>query len=470
MKIAFILIIYSLSTFAAFQEIWKGYQTSFVNELRKIETENVENNLDYFLSTNPWKLKLSYEYDDTFLDALFSFQSQQTIKETQLIGIEKNTFRFGNFSYTISQTRYDLSNWASGVGNINSDEVYETRATFLYTYDLLKTVGSLEEKRIVQNNIVQKSQNSAAQDKEHLDFFKAYLNAKLSVFTHELAQEMKKRANTRLAKINRRVKDGLSRKVESYQAQSSLLKQNQEVYKAKASLKESVAIVELVLRKSIPQEYFKVLKWDYHPFKYWSEFIGSSVNYELKTLEERIRLMDIESEKLAKERGHSLILKASYVSNAFNENISDSFSEATSSPENDSKIIGLEYTIPFGSSYSTSKLAKMKIDKKRAQYQMLDLKDKIKMNIDVLEHNIDKFENAYELAKKQVSLTKKIMDEQNKLYLRGLATFDDVIRAEESYINATLDEKRILHSYENLIVDFAYYNGSVVDFFERYTD
>ena len=99
-----------------------------------------------------------------------------------------------------------------------------------------------------------------------------------------------------------------------------------------------------------------------------------------------------------------------------------------------------------------------------------NLKDKIEMNIEVLTHNIDKFQKAYELAIKQVGLTKKIMNEQNKLYLRGLATFDDVIRSEESYINATLDEKKILHTFENLIVDFAYYNGSIVDLFERYKD
>lgn len=470
MKILAILSLYSICSLAAFQEIWQGYQTSYVNEIRKIETQNVENNLDYFLSNNPWQLKLSYEYDDTFLDALFSFQAQKTIKDTKTIALEKNTFRFGNFSFNLRQTRYDISEWNTNAGNFDGNEVYETRGTFLYTFDILKNIGALEEKKIIQNNIVQKSENSAAQDKEYLDFFKAYLNAKLSVFTHELALEMKKRARTRLNKINRRVKDGLSRKVESYQAQSSLLKQDQEVFKAKSTLKENVAVVELVLRKDIPEEYFKVLKWEYFPFEHWGKFIGKNVNYELKTLEERIRLMDIESERLSKERGHSLLFKASYVSNSFDEDRSSSFREATNSPENDSKVIGLEYTIPFGSSYSSSNLSKMKIDKKRAEYQMLNLKDKIEMNIEVLTHNIDKFQKAYELAIKQVGLTKKIMNEQNKLYLRGLATFDDVIRSEESYINATLDEKKILHTYENLIVDFAYYNGSIVDLFERYKD
>jgi hypothetical protein len=470
MKILILLSLYSISSLAAFQEIWQGYQTSYVNELRKIETESVENNLDYFLSSNPWQLKLAYEYDDTFFDALFSFQAQQTIKDTKSIALEKNTFRYGTFSYALTQTRYDLSNWQSGVGSINSDEVYETRMSFLYTYDFFKNLGASEERKIVQGNIVEKSQNTAAQDKEYLDFFKAYLNAKLSVFSHELAQEMKKRAKTRLRKINKRVKDGLSRKVESYQAQSSLLKQEQEVFKAKSSLKENIAVVELVLRKDIPEEYFKIVKWEYFPFDYWSNYIGSKVNYELKTLEEKIRLLEIENEILTKERGHSLKLKASYTSNAFNEDVSDSFSEATNSPVNDSKVIGLEYTIPFGTSFSKTKLAKMKIDKKRAEYQLLDYKEKVKMNLKVLKHNIDKFQQAYQLSKKQVSLTKRIMTEQNKLYLRGLATFDDVIRAEESYISSTLEEKRILHTYENLVVEFAYYNGSLEDLFQRYQD
>jgi len=470
MKILITLFIFSIYSNAAFQALWKGYQVSTINELRKIETENVENSLDYFLNSNAWNLKLSAQYDDTFLDALFSFQAQQTIKETKGLSLSKSTYRYGDFSIGVTQTRYDLSNWDSGVGTNSSDEVFETRTNISYTYDFFNQKSLYEEKRIIQNNIVMSSENNAQRDKEYLDFFKTYLDAKLSVFTYQLAKEMKKRAAKRLSVINRRLKDGLSRKVESYQARSSLLKQDQEVFKSQATLKEKLAIIELILKKEVPLQYFDGLKWNYVAFDKWRSQISEKVNFELKSIEERIKLIEIENKKLADERGHSLKLTANYVTNSFNENAGDSFTDATSGPENDSKVIGIEYSIPFGNSYHDSLLTKQKIDKKRAQYKQLDLRDRIEIQKNTLKYNIDKFEKAYQLSKRQVGLTKQIMLEQNKLYLRSQATFDDVIRAEESYINSSIEEKRILHTYESLIIEYAYYLGSLGNIIKGYVD
>lgn len=459
-----------MTTYAAFQEIWQGYQGSYINQIREIETQAVQNNFDFGISTNSWKLKLSTEYDDTFLDALFSFQAQKTIKQTNSIAVEKNTFKFGTFSYTISNTRYDLSQWDSNVGNSNADEIFETRGTFLYTYDFFNQSQSFEQDRITQNQVFESSQNSAQKQKEYLDFFRSYLDAKLSVYLRNLAYEIEKRAEKRLRVISKRVRDGISRKVEKLQAQSSLLKQKQEVNKSENALKENLAIIEIVIRQEVPVEYLDKVTWEYVPFVKWKESIAEKVNYEIKSLEERLRLIDIESDKIADQRGHSLKLQASYVSNSFNEENGESFNDALNSPENDSKIISLMYTVPFGQSYHKATMERQRINKKRIEYQKLDLKEKVEMNRKVLLHNIEKFEKSYNLSTKLVSLNKSIMDEQNKLYLRGQATFDDVIRAEEGYINATLEEKRALHNLETLIVEYAYLMGSIEDMIKRYDD
>ena len=460
----------SINANAAFQEIWQGYQDSYINQIRNVETEAVQNNFDYLINSNAWKINLEVEHDDTYLDALFSFQAQQTIKQTYSIGIEKTSFRFGTFSYTISNTRFDLSNWQSGVGTTNSDEVFETRGTLLYTYDFFNRAQGYEEKRIVQNQIFESAQNKAQRHKEYLDFFKSYLNAKLSIYLRDLAIEIEKRAQKRLNLISKRVKDGISRKVDKLQAQSSLLKQEQEVNKAQSSLKENLAVIELVLRREVPEEYLKVVTWKYTPFKEWNDILVEKVNYEFKSIEERIKLIDIESEKLKDQRGHSLKLTASYISNSYNANNSDSFDEAFNAPENDSKVVGLLYSVPFGDSYHKSTLERQRINRKRAEYQKLDLKDKLEMERKVLLHNIQKFEKNYSYANRLVDLNKSILNEQNKLYLRGQATFDDVIRAEEAYINARVEEKRSLHNLETLFVEYAYLVGSIEDMIKRYDD
>lgn len=465
-----LLFFISIHTQAAFQEIWKGYQTSYINEIRNIETEAVENNFDFALTSNSWNLKLETQYDDTFLDALFSFQAQKTIKQTNSISIEKNTFKFGSFSYTLSNTRYDLSEWDSNVGNSNADEIFETRGTFLYTFDFFNRSQSYEKDRITQTQLFESAENQAQRQKEYLDFFRSYLDAKLSLYLRDFAYEIEKRAKKRLSLISKRVKDGISRKVEKLQAQSSLLKQKQEINKAENSLKENLAIIEVVLRKEVPVEYLSQVTWKYIPFKEWKESITRKVNYELKSLEERLKLIDIESNKIANQRGHSLKLTASYISNSFNKNSGDSFDEALNSPENDSKVLGLLYTVPFGDSYHQATLERQRINRKRIEYQKLDLQEKVGMNEKVLLHNISKFETSYNLSRGLVALNRSIMIEQNKLYLRGQATFDDVIRAEESYINAAIEEKRALHNLETLIVEYAYLMGSIEDVIERYDD
>ena len=132
--------------------------------------------------------------------------------------------------------------------------------------------------------------------------------------------------------------------------------------------------------------------------------------------------------------------------------------------------MGLLYTVPFGDSYHQATLERQRINRKRIEYQKLDLQEKVGMNEKVLLHNISKFETSYNLSRGLVALNRSIMIEQNKLYLRGQATFDDVIRAEESYINAAIEEKRALHNLETLIVEYAYLMGSIEDVIERYDD
>ena len=69
-----------------------------------------------------------------------------------------------------------------------------------------------------------------------------------------------------------------------------------------------------------------------------------------------------------------------------------------------------------------------------------------------------------------MAIATETLKEQNRLYLRGQASFEEVIRAEESYINSKLNEKKMLLDYELLIANYAFLNNSMMTLLNAYRD
>lgn len=460
---------------AVFQQIWAGYQTSTVNELRMVETSSAKNALDVSLSENAWSFELKGAYDDTFLDALFAFNAQRTISESYSLKLSKDTFNYGSFSYELLQGRYDLSFWtATGFSTTSVDKLYETRNSFTYTYDLIGRSQPLR-KEIAQAQFgADSAQNELEQEQEYLDFYQAYLAAKLQVFRSRLADEFKSRAARLRGAIYKRYKDGLSREAEYLQAENSELAQEQEVEKSLAALKESVAVIENILGKEIPQKYFEQLSWSIQDnsgleLNQSADIVES--NKRMRALEARIQLVDKNLEQFEDRRGHTLKLNASYTTNAFNEDIDNSFYQGDIiTPNNDAKSVALVYTVPLGMDYDQAEREKLFIDKKRSELQKRQLKDELELRSKVFATKIERYKKAYGIGRRQVEIASKRVKEQSKLYLRGLGTFDETIRAEQELLNAKSALYQTLYDYDMTLGNFAFLGGKLSLLLNSYND
>ncbi len=191
--------------------------------------------------------------------------------------------------------------------------------------------------------------------------------------------------------------------------------------KALSSLKESVAVIENILGRDIPQKYFDELNWEFHEVAYWKELLPEKSNPNLEALNAQIALVEKDLERFQDQRGHKLSLNAGYTTNAYTEDIDNSIYQGDFiDPLNDSKQVSLVYTIPLGMDFDSSKRRKLFIDKKRTEYQKKNLVDEIKLRKKVFLERLARLASAYRYSAKQVEVAQKRVGLQQRLYLRGL--------------------------------------------------
>ena len=465
------LLLGCFSAHAVFQTIYTGYKSSTVYESRTLEEQAAINAMDVELSQNAWNISLATELEDSFLDSLFSFQAQRTISETYSLKLSKNTFRYGSISFEHSQSHVDISDWdTSSFSTTTNDSLFEVKNSIIYSYDLIGRSSVLLEEIAQSQFESDKKKNALQRAEENLEFFKAYLNAKLQVFLTKLSKEFKERAEDRKKLVFKRYKDGLSREVEYLQARSSELNRLQELEKSESALKESVAVIEAIIGRDIPPIYFKELSWEFRKLDTWLASIPKRDNLESLSLQAEIELTLKRLEQFEDQRSSKLTLNASYTTNAYTDSLGKSFEESTDSPKNDAKVISLVYTIPIGSDYSSSEREKLAIDKKRTELQKIKLIDQLKLREKVLTTKLQKFAKAYSYVVDQVAVSERRVVLQNRLYLKGLGSFDEVIRSEEELLNARSSLYRTLFEYEGLLGEYAFLNGSINSLLEGYTD
>lgn len=463
-----IIITFSFNSWAVFQQIWKGYQVSNLNQSNHLDIKLNEANFTFDSNKFDWKLEITPAHENSNLDSNFSFQANRTIKNSMTYGLSKPTYKWGTFSIKHSQITYDLSDWPKSSGQ-PLDEMFETKNIVSYTYDFLDRSQDKDYELIHLNKSKGDIQSKLTIDKGYFDFFTVYLQAKLQVYSVELTKEFVKRSQKRVSQVQKRVRDGLSRRVELNQAKSSLINQQEALERSRSSLKQNLAILENILGKEIDESFFEKLTWKSQKFSYWSKNIQTQKHYSYDVLEQSLEYSEKMIEKIADQNGYKLLLSATYVSNDIDESSSESLSNSLAG-ERDSKNISLNIVIPLGGDKGEGLRTKYAYQKKKNELDLLTKKDELKSKKEALIQQIKYLERATGLSIKKVGLARDILKEQNRLYLRGQASFEEVIRAEESYINAELSEKRLFAEYETLIANYAFFNNSIKAVLDVYQD
>lgn len=474
MRVFILLILFPFCPVEAklFQKIYQGYQNS--DRLKEINYTSKFTELDYIIGKDQfdWKLGANTQFRDSFLEALFAFQGQKTITQSYGLSLSKNSYRFGTFSVSHQLTSYDLSNWsANNLNSFDSDRIFESRNTISYEYEILNRSSDLDWEIVHIQKTANQLNDKLLSDKDHLDFFKAYLDAKHKIILDRLYKDFRLSSQKRVNLITKRVRDGLSRQVDLDQARLVLNNQEETIIRNETELRLSVATIEDIIKVPITSKEYDLVSWKFKPVKSNYIYLEKSERFiELERLEKLNEIDDINVAKQDEVTGHSLSLNMSFTKNAFDEDNNQAFSDAIGPGRRDEKIVSLSYTMPLGFSKRDAVKEKLNMQRNRSLLNLKNRAGEVAVRHKVIKENINRFEKSIKISRERIRLAKRVVKENKRLYLRGQISFEESLRAEETLINAQISEANALLAQETLLADLAYLVGDMRKFLGDYTD
>lgn len=287
---------------------------------------------------------------------------------------------------------------------------------------------------------------------------------------NRLYKEFAAKSKQRVRITAKRVRDGLSRSVELDQAQLNLLTQEETILRNKSQLREKVSIIEEIIGITFKEEDYKLVNWNYKSIDEYSFVKEISKNLEVEQLKNSQLVNELALKKLKYQSGHSLNLGLSYTKNAVEDNREDALSDSWGASVNDEKIISLSYSIPLGeSSYKYQKQKILELKNKNS----LDLKNRvgeIEVQRKVLHENILRFDEGIKILNNKIRFAKSALNKTQTLYNRGQASFEELLRAEEAFINAEIGLMNMYWQYEYSIASLSYLNGNIIQLLDGYRD
>lgn len=267
-----------------------------------------------------------------------------------------------------------------------------------------------------------------------LSFIASYIDYKKSVTHVDLQEKALKRSLKRLNLVKRQVRDGLKEKVDLYSSQTSYQFQQERLSEIKSALAVSRSSFASKLERDVLEK--EIEKYNLAKEKLPSLPEGEvDKNLSVKALNQKLSYLKKEVESADNSIFPTISLEGTYSTNNFTTNDDNPFSDGTFGSNNDSNAVALTVSIPLGFDVqkNTKKIANLahmqaQYEKRVAQVQVKNNVEKVTKQLELLDKNINSVISRYSLAKKTV-------DEYNKLYNRGRANLDQVIRAEEDLIN-----------------------------------
>jgi hypothetical protein len=470
----FLVLLLSLSSFnsnALFQDLYQGYKVS--NRLQEIHLNDdiTTQNFEYNLNKYDWGLDFDFSHSDSFLESVSQFQSQQTITQGYGLALTKQTFKYGAFSIAHKESTYDISNWSqSSLAAFGDDQLYESKNTFSYSYEILNRSLDFEYDEIHITNKSNRISDKITTHKDHYDFFSAYLAAKHRILIDRLNNEFKSRAQSRVEKLKKRVRDGLSRSVDLSSAQLSVLTQRENILKNEAILRQSVMIIENIIGITISKKDYRRVVWSFKP-KTEFKFLFGEINFdEIEKLKALNHLEEIGLQKQKENSESSLNFNLSYAKNTVDPKQSEALNNSFGSGVNDEKVVSLVYSIPLGGEKRKALESKIRLQKAQHKLRITNRLGELNVQDKVLGENIDRYSSGIDILKQKVKKANHIASKTQSLYLRGKASFEDSLRTEEGYINAKVSLYSMYALYEEALAKKAFYSGKILTFLNGYKD
>ncbi len=305
----------------------------------------------------------------------------------------------------------------------------------------------------------QKQSSSYITESNLYTFATEYLKSKLDKANVELKTAAVTRAKKRLALIKRRVRDGLSEKVDLYSAETQSLASEESLKSEIISLQSSLENLSKKVHREVTAA--NILNYE---LKAESEVVKVSGEIEenknfLQTKKQIDYLID--SAKRAESTVYpSLVFGTSYTTNNY-ETTDSPISKGMIGSENNELTVGLTLTWNIGSSAEslTKQAAAIELNKVKMESR------KVLLSLKEQESSLIKRQREVDIlissASKRLELSNKTLKEYNRLYSRGRATLDQVIRAEEELITTQQSYVNYLYLKDSNYSTLAFLRGKL---------
>jgi outer membrane protein TolC len=428
--------------------------------------------IDYDLSkhANDSEFYFNYAHNDRFLDALFDFQSLQTIQDRFEMGISK-TFDFGtSLSVAHRLVDYDLSNWPSAqLSNLPGSEIYEHFNVITLNVDLLKNIGGYSRSRELESSkLLYESQKQSLQDEidsEYLDFFKNYVDTRIKYTSYELQKDFEENAKKTLRLTQKRVRDGLSKKADLFQAELNYEAQVQKTQLAYTDYLNQINIMkeywgEGVSRKSLKT--YAIIK----PIRDDLSFDVSD-NAKLKSLSFLMQQKKILKDLANRGQLPDLKLNIEHSANSFSDDTSEAFENSWNVRNRKETTVAVNLTWKLGD-FNSLNAKKGDLDNRVTELNYKAMFENVRTQKNNLKKTYNNLYRSLISSQKQIRLSQKVVKEHRKMYLRGQLSLDQLLRSVEQALN---QQSLYFQNYNNFLQTEAslyYLAGELSTYFKKY--
>ncbi len=442
----------------------KDFSQEYIQNNAKIfesqkSVETAELNILTKKYTKTWTLSGTVSYTDSQLESSSTYSSYPTLFDSYGLTLQKSFEWGGTLSFNQSINRSKAKLAASEIAFASQEVSYgQSLGKDFFGKGFRKDLEVLENGRELSQVGFNEAKSQGLSELLGLA-----LKGKLNKTLFELQGEVIKRAKKRLALVKMRVRDGLREKADLYQAESLLLSQIEQ----KNSFNETLAIISsqmggLLNRKVEPSEF---TPFDLAKFELMMVPEGSlEANYSLRSLEILKRMKMIEMQRAKLNMLPEVTLTTSYKTNDYDASKGDAFGHSILGQPNDEKTIALTVKWNIGNKLERVARTKAKISQDVATFNLLAKKRAIIEHENALKSQLYLINQRLQSNKKRVRLANNSLNEYSKLYRKGRADLDQVIRAEEEVINTERGLAQLISNSNEIFYQLHFLYGSLENF------
>ena len=294
-------------------------------------------------------------------------------------------------------------------------------------------------------------------------FSKAYIKLMQSRDFLNLQKEAYERAKKRKNLIDKRVRDGLSLKVEGLQSEIQLLGQKEQLEQAKQDFSKSKVNLGKLLHRDIGDGE-KILKFgEGMSFIALEDTFDTSNNPRIKLINSQLKTTEIVRDLARNNKRPDVDFVLRYQTNDFDAESSEVFEKGNLSGDRNFLTVAITATLPFGNIKAKKELQKAKINNQNLNYQLAQVKRNILQEYKEISRQLEITKENVESSNQSIILSKKTLSEYNKLYRLGKVSLDQVFNAEQLLISNQKKYIGYLAAGHIQKVDLLLFSGGLVE-------